>query len=115
MNTQQIALQKHALGSMIGMRSSARPIRLEIEQALGAGQEVVVNFTGVAVTQSFVDELLGALVLRDGPGVFSKAALKRHGASSALWCQTEPSSMRMPRIDVLTESPPIGSACRVVA
>lgn len=76
MNTQQIALQQHALSSMIGMRSSARPIRLEIEQALGAGQEVVVNFTGVAVTQSFVDELLGALVLRDGPGVMQRIVLK---------------------------------------
>lgn len=76
MNTQQIALQPHALSSMIGMRSSALPIRLEIEQALGAGKEVVVNFTGVAVTQSFVDELLGALVLRDGPSVMQRIVLK---------------------------------------
>ena len=76
MNTQLIALQKHALGSMIGMRSSALPIRLRVEHALGAGQEVVINFTGVAVTQSFVDELLGALVLRDGPGIMQKIVLK---------------------------------------
>ena len=76
MNTQQIALQQHALSSMIGMRSSALPIRLEIERALGAGKEVVVNFTGVAVTQSFVDELLGALVLRDGPSVMQRIVLK---------------------------------------
>jgi hypothetical protein len=76
MNTQQIALQQHALGSMIGMRSSALPIRLQIEQALVEGQEVVINFTGVAVTQSFVDELLGALILRDGPGVMQRIVLK---------------------------------------
>lgn len=76
MNTQQIALQQHALGSMMGMRSSALPIRLQIEQTLAAGQEVVVNFTGVAVTQSFVDELLGALILRDGPSVLQKIILK---------------------------------------
>jgi hypothetical protein len=76
MNTQQIALQQHALSSMIGMRSTARPIRQQIEQALSAGQEVVINFTGVAVTQSFVDELLGALILRDGPGVMQRIVLK---------------------------------------
>ncbi len=76
MNTQQIALQQHALGSMIGMRSSAPPLRLQIEQALAEGQEVVIDFTGVAVTQSFVDELLGALILRDGPGIMQKIILK---------------------------------------
>ncbi len=76
MNTQQIALQQHALGSMIGMRSSALPIRLQIESALGAGQEVVIDFTGIAVTQSFVDELLGALVLRSGPSVMQRIVLK---------------------------------------
>ncbi len=76
MNTQLIALQQHALGSMMGMRSSALPIRLQIEQALAAGQEVTVNFTGVAVTQSFIDELLGALILRDGPGVLERIVLK---------------------------------------
>ena len=76
MKPQQIALQQHALGSMIGMRSSTLPIRLQVEQALAEGQEVVTNFTGVAVTQSFVDELLGALILRDGPGIMQKIVLK---------------------------------------
>lgn len=76
MNTQQIALQRHALGSMMGMRSSALPIRLQIEQALDAGQEIVINFTGVAVTQSFVDELLGALILRYGPGIMQRLIFK---------------------------------------
>lgn len=76
MNIQQIALQQHALGSMIGMRSSAVPIRQQIERALNSGQEVVINFTGVAVTQSFVDELLGALVLRNGPGIMQSLVLK---------------------------------------
>ena len=76
MNTHQIALQQHAVGSMIGMRSSALPIRLQIEHALGTGEEVVINFTGIAVTQSFVDELLGALVLRDGPEIMQRIVLK---------------------------------------
>ena len=40
------------------------------------GQEVIVNFTGVEVTQSFVDELLGALILRDGPEVMQRLILR---------------------------------------
>jgi STAS-like domain of unknown function (DUF4325) len=74
--TTQIALQQHALGRMIGMRSSAVPIRQSIELALKDGQDVVVNFTGVEVTQSFVDELLGALILRDGPQIMQRLILK---------------------------------------
>lgn len=74
--TTQIALQQHAIGRMFGMRSSAVPIRKTIEQALGKGDEVVVNFTGVEVTQSFIDELLGALILRDGPKVMQRLVLK---------------------------------------
>lgn len=74
--TMQIALQQHALGRMIGMRSSAVPIRKSIEKALDGGQDVVVNFTGVEVTQSFVDELLGALILRDGPEIMQRLILK---------------------------------------
>lgn len=74
--TMQIALQQHALGRMIGMRSSAVPIRKSIEQALDNGQDVVVNFTGVEVTQSFVDELLGALILREGPEIMQRLILK---------------------------------------
>jgi STAS-like domain of unknown function (DUF4325) len=76
MNTQQIALQQHALGSMIGMRSSALPIRQELDRALKMGAEVVLDFTGLSVTQSFIDELLGALILRDGPDVLQKIVLK---------------------------------------
>ena len=59
--TTQIALQQHALGRMIGMRSTAVPIRKSIELALEKEQDVVIDFTGVEVTQSFIDELIGAL------------------------------------------------------
>lgn len=72
----QIALQQHAIGRMMGMRSSAAPLRKTIEHALDKGQEVIVNFTGVEVTQSFVDELLGALILRDGPEVMQRLILR---------------------------------------
>ncbi|MFZ2393818.1 MAG: STAS-like domain-containing protein [Rhodoferax sp.] len=74
--TMQIALQQHAIGRMMGMRSSAAPLRRTIELALEKEREVVVNFTGVEVTQSFVDELLGALILREGPEIMQRLILK---------------------------------------
>ncbi|MDP2370286.1 STAS-like domain-containing protein [Rhodoferax sp.] len=74
--TTQIALQQHAIGRMIGMRSSAVPIRKTIELALQNEREVIVNFSGVEVTQSFVDELLGALILREGPEIMQRLILK---------------------------------------
>lgn len=74
--TTQIALQQHALGRMIGMRSTAVPIRKSIELALEKEQDVVINFTGVEVTQSFIDELIGALILRDGPEIMQRLILK---------------------------------------
>lgn len=61
---------------MIGMRSSAVPIRRMIESALHDGDEVAVNFEGVEVTQSFVDELIGAVILRQGPEVLNRLVLK---------------------------------------
>lgn len=74
--TTQITLQQHAIGRMLGMRSSAAPLRRTIELALEKEREVVVNFTGVEVTQSFVDELLGALILREGPEIMQRLILK---------------------------------------
>lgn len=74
--TTQITLRQYAQGGMIGMRSSAVPIRRMIESALHDGDEVAVNFEGVEVTQSFVDELIGAVILRQGPGVLNRLVLK---------------------------------------
>lgn len=74
--TKQIALAQYAHGQMIGMRSSAIPLRQMIEDTLLVGAEVAIDFSGVEVTQSFVDELIGALILRKGPQVMSKMILK---------------------------------------
>lgn len=74
--TTQINLHQFAIGRMFGLRSSAVPLRKTIELALSKGGEVIVNFTGVEVTQSFVDELLGALILREGPEIMQRLILK---------------------------------------
>lgn len=72
----QIALKDYAHGRMMGFRSSAVPLRLMLEASLSEGGEVVVDFSGVEVTQGFVDELIGAIVLQKGVQVMSQVVLK---------------------------------------
>lgn len=78
--TTLIALKPYAHGSMIGMRSSATPIRQIIETSLSKGDALQIDFSGVEVTQSFVDELIGAIILRQGEQIMSRITLK--GCSS---------------------------------
>ncbi|MBH3349836.1 STAS-like domain-containing protein [Pseudomonas putida] len=61
---------------MLGMRSSATPFRKEIERCLDSGNTVSIDFEGKDATQSFVDELVGALVLQRGRVVLSKVSFK---------------------------------------
>lgn len=71
-----ISLQDFAKSRTIGIRALAVPIRYEAEMALKEGQDVVFDFSGVGVTQSFADELIGALILQSGPTVLSKIVFK---------------------------------------
>lgn len=68
----EVRLQPLASGRMVGIRSQATPLRYEVENAISAGREVVLNFEGVEATQSFVDEIVGALILRRGPQVLDR-------------------------------------------
>jgi hypothetical protein len=63
-------------GRLAGMRSVAIPIRNQAEAALAQGGDVVLDFAGVAVTQSFVDELVGSLILRHGPEILQRIVFK---------------------------------------
>lgn len=71
-----ISLQDFAKSKTVGIRALAVPIRHEAEMALQKGQDVVFDFSGVGVTQSFADELIGALILQSGPIVLSKIVFK---------------------------------------
>lgn len=55
----------------LGMRASATPYRKQIESLLNEGHSVAIDFAGKEATQSFVDELVGALVLKRGRAVLS--------------------------------------------
>ncbi|QZA98203.1 STAS-like domain-containing protein [Pseudomonas mandelii] len=59
-----------------GMRASAIPYREEIERSLITGESVLIDFSGNDVTQSFVDELIGALILKNGRQVISRLAFE---------------------------------------
>lgn len=67
-----ISLQQYANGRLIGPRIAAAPILEQIELSLNRKLEVVLNFDGVEATQSFIDGLIGALILKRGPDVLDQ-------------------------------------------
>lgn len=72
----QISLQTYARGKIMGIRATAEPIRDTVEDLLNEGSEVTFDFTGVGATQSFIDELVGSLVLRHGPEILERIVFK---------------------------------------
>lgn len=61
----------------LGSRFRARELREEVEQLLVQADEVVFDFTGMkSATQSFIDELVGVLVLQHGPEVVQRLVFK---------------------------------------
>lgn len=71
-----IQLSKLACRRFIGARATAASLRENVELNLARGNEVVFDFSGIEVTQSFVDELIGALILRRGPDVLARLVFK---------------------------------------
>jgi hypothetical protein len=59
---------------VLGTRYSAIELKESIEQRLQSCQTLQIDFNGVFVTQSFVDELFGAMILRMGPVVLQRLA-----------------------------------------
>jgi len=58
--------------NVLGTRYSAIALRERITRQLESCQTVQIDFVGVFVTQSFVDELFGPLILRMGPSVIER-------------------------------------------
>lgn len=69
-------------GRLLGARPSAFPVRDQIEHALLAGQKIVIDFAGTNVTQSFVDELIGVLILQRGREVLNSLTFKNCSAET---------------------------------
>ncbi|HPB91099.1 MAG TPA: STAS-like domain-containing protein [Rugosibacter sp.] len=70
------SLGQYARGHLVGARATAMPLREQVEEALAQGVEVVFDFSAVEATQSFIDELVGVLVLRHGPDILDRLVFK---------------------------------------
>lgn len=73
-----ISLTQYARGHLVGARATAMPLREQVEIVLAQanGTEVVFDFSAVEATQSFIDELVGVLILRHGPDVLDRLIFK---------------------------------------
>lgn len=74
--SQVIPLSSLSETHFLGTRYSARNLRQELEGALLANEQVVLDFNSTSVTQSFIDELLGVLILKHGPDFLDKIVFK---------------------------------------
>lgn len=59
-----------------GTRFIGQQMRGELEALLDRHQDVEVDFTGLNATQSFIDEMIGVLVLRYGPAILQRLSFK---------------------------------------
>ncbi|MFZ3041810.1 MAG: STAS-like domain-containing protein [Thiobacillus sp.] len=59
-----------------GTRFIGQQMRGELEALLDRHQNVEVDFTGLNATQSFIDEMIGVLVLRYGSAILTRLAFK---------------------------------------
>lgn len=63
--------------SFLGSRYSGNRLRLELEAALDHHDRVVLDFADVGVaSQSFIDELIGVLILQHGPDILRRLTFK---------------------------------------
>lgn len=70
-------IAERAKANFMGTRHAARELRQELEKLLAHTQEVVLDFSGmISATQSFVDELVGVLILDHGPEVTNRLIFK---------------------------------------
>lgn len=71
-----VQLNAYANGRLLGPRLAAAPIRKKIEIALAIGNDIVLDFSNIEATQSFIDELVGFLILQRGPDVLGRIIFK---------------------------------------
>lgn len=71
------SILEHTKEQFLGSRFRARELREELERLLVRADEIVLDFTGMkSATQSFVDELVGVLVLKHGPDITQRLVFK---------------------------------------
>lgn len=72
-----ISLKDYAAGGrLLGTREIALPIRDLVDAELQGEGSVVLDFGSTNPTQSFVDELVGVLVIEHGPEVLGRLVMR---------------------------------------
>jgi len=62
---------------ILGTRDVAEPLRDKVENALDTSVGTVcIDFRGLLVSQSFMDEFLGVMILRRGPSVLDRVLFR---------------------------------------
>lgn len=72
----RLQLGAKASDRFLGTRYTGMSLRQELDVLLADNESVMLDFSGLSVTQSFIDELIGALILKRGPGVVSHLVFK---------------------------------------
>lgn len=71
-----ISLHQYVNGRLVDVRATVTGLREQVEAALLRGEECVLDFAGVQATQSFVDELVGLLILHHGPDILARIVFR---------------------------------------
>ncbi len=71
-----IPLSDRANAHFLGTRFMARELRRQLEHALEEHRNVTIDFSTTSVTQSFIDELMGTLILKSGPDLITRLTFK---------------------------------------
>ena len=60
----------------LGSRHSALSLRDKLSNLLIDDHKISVDFKNISVTQSFIDEFIGVLILKTGPNLLSRISFK---------------------------------------
>jgi len=71
-----IPLSEYTQAHFLGSRYSARPLRDQLEAMLAEHREITIDFKGMSVTQSFIDEFVGVLILKNGESLLRQVVFK---------------------------------------
>lgn len=72
----KLSIAQHSPLRFFGTRFIGQQMRGELEALLDQNQNLEVDFTGLNATQSFIDEMIGVLVLRYGPAILQRLSFK---------------------------------------
>lgn len=71
-----VTVADYASSNFLGTRYKGREIRLDLESLLKTDDQIIIDFKDIEFTQSFIDELLGVLVVTSGSEILDKFIFK---------------------------------------